>query len=436
MSEVNTDGDLLRQFTEQQDENAFEQLVKRHGPMVLGVARSVLRDAHGAHDVAQAAFLVLVRKAWSLRTDRELGPWLHRVTWRLSIDEYRRRVSRRRREEEAEMMASDADPADLSVLHEELGELPERYRAPLVLCYLEDREVGLAAQQLGINEPALRKRLERGRAMLRRRLVRRGISTGVVGSLVAAAGASGSTLAALPAGFASTTAHAAGSMVMGLSSGAVSVPVQNLVHGALRSMMMTQLKTVVAVAAVTLAAAGGAYVVAQQGAPSPANAKPQRSTTIRMVDLVSVQRDGGQLVGRWIGDVPPGEMGVFETDAPPLTWKLARGLGEHGFYLRGTNEAQEDGEGLCDVRFRADGEAVFWLMAIYGSGSDLHIVEYIQAPKNTYPYRAILRFAGKEPIFMDLGEESLQNVPDDENGRRFMAELTKLLGQLSRFSTP
>ena len=75
-------------------------------------------------------------------------------------------------------------------------------------------------------------------------------------------------------------------------------------------------------------------------------------------------------------------------------------------------------------------------MAIYGSGSDLHIVEYIQNPKNTYPCRAILRFAGKEPIFMDLGEERLLNVPDDENGGRFMAELTELLEQLSWFSAP
>jgi hypothetical protein len=201
-------------------------------------------------------------------------------------------------------------------------------------------------------------------------------------------------------------------------------------------MMMTQVKTVVAVAAVTLAAAGSAYVVAQQVQPKSAAAKPATSATLRMADLIAVQRDGGQLVGRWIGDVPPGEMGVFQTDAPRMIWKLARGLGERGFYLRGTNEAQKDGEGLCDVRFRADGEALFWLMAIYGSGSDLHIVEYIQNPKNTYPYRACLRFAGKEPIFMDLGEERLQNLPDDEDGRRFMAELTKLLGQLSRFSAP
>ena len=153
-----------------------------------------------------------------------------------------------------------------------------------------------------------------------------------------------------------------------------------------------------------------------------------------MTDLLSVEKSGGKLVGHWTGEVPPGEMGTFETDVPALTWR-ATGTAD-AFRLNGTNKAEKDGDGLYDVRIRADGEDQFWLMAIYGSKSDVSIVEYIRNPNNKYSHRAILRPKGEKPVIMDLGDGGLEDIPADEHGERFAAELTKPLEQLSGFTGP
>src|SRR5262249_15071907 len=155
------------------DEAAFAALVHRHGAMVLGACRRVVRNPHDAEDACQATFLILAHKAASIRKRDALGSWLHGVACRVARD-LRAKLARRA----AQPLAPGDDVARpdgsdsltwaevRQALDEELRGLPEHYRAALVLCYLEGRSRDEAALQLGWSLPALRGRLERGRAML------------------------------------------------------------------------------------------------------------------------------------------------------------------------------------------------------------------------------------------------------------------------------
>src|SRR5216683_2245517 len=139
-----SDGQLLDRFVTARDEEAFATLVRRHGPMVLGVCRRLLEDAHEAEDALQATFLVLIRKARWIGRPESLGPWLHGVAFRCAA-QARHAAQRRAREREATAMpysnpTVEAAWRDLrEVLDEELGRLSQKYRAPLVLVYLEGK---------------------------------------------------------------------------------------------------------------------------------------------------------------------------------------------------------------------------------------------------------------------------------------------------------
>jgi RNA polymerase sigma factor (sigma-70 family) len=176
------DHELLERYIDQGDEAAFAAVVQRHGPMVLGVCRRVLHDAQEAEDACQATFLVLVRRAASIRRREALASWLYGVAYRVA----RSARARSRRVGPADL-APTADPqsdpaADLTwremrtALDAELSRLPDKYRQPLVLCYLEGKTRDEAAHELGWTAGALKGRLERGRALLRSRLTRRGLT--------------------------------------------------------------------------------------------------------------------------------------------------------------------------------------------------------------------------------------------------------------------
>ncbi len=181
-----SDAALLDRFVRRRDEDAFAALVARHGPLVLGVCRRVLGDAHEAEDVFQATFLVLARKAASLRRPDALAAWLYGTARHLAMKWRRAGTRRRQREALAPRSSHGSDPADpldritarelLLVLDEELHRLPEVYRLPLILCGLEGRPQKEAARLLGWTEASLRGRLERGRARLQSRLARRGFA--------------------------------------------------------------------------------------------------------------------------------------------------------------------------------------------------------------------------------------------------------------------
>ncbi len=177
------DRELVERFTTQRDEDAFAALVRRHGPMVLRVCQRVLHDAHAAEDTFQAVFLVLSRKAASLRRADSVGCWLHGVAYRLALKARTQLVRQRRHEGRAAIEKHIEDPlAELTVreaqaiVDEELARLPEKYRAPLILCCLEGRTRDETARHLGWSAKLVKSRLEQGRERLRSRLSRRGLT--------------------------------------------------------------------------------------------------------------------------------------------------------------------------------------------------------------------------------------------------------------------
>ena len=159
---------LLDRFVDQWDQAAFGDLVRRHGPMVLGVCRRIIGDPHAAEDAFQATFLLLVRKAGLVRKRGSVGPWLYGVARRVAL-EARGAASRRRvpapldpevaRVDDHEGLERDELHA---ALHEELGRLPEKYRAPIVLCYIEGLPHEAVARQLGWPLGTVRTRIARG----------------------------------------------------------------------------------------------------------------------------------------------------------------------------------------------------------------------------------------------------------------------------------
>jgi RNA polymerase sigma factor (sigma-70 family) len=175
------DAVLLNRFVEANDREAFELLIARHGPMVLGTARRFVNDSHDAEDVFQAAFLSLARLAKTIRQGRALPAWLHKTTCRIAAKVRKNRVSGSK--EPPPEPCEKIDPAAQlawqevrQALDEELQRLPERLRSPLLLCYLSGLTRDEAAKQLGWSLGTLKRRLEEGRKALRIRLERRGIA--------------------------------------------------------------------------------------------------------------------------------------------------------------------------------------------------------------------------------------------------------------------
>jgi RNA polymerase sigma factor (sigma-70 family) len=272
-----TDGCLLRRFAVQRDGDAFAALLRRHGPMVLGVCRRVLDDPDEVEDVFQAAFLVLVRKAGSIRKEASVGSWLYGVAARLA--RRARADAARRRTHERQVVTPAITDDGLSavvwrdlrpVLDEELSRLPEKYRAPLVLCYLEGQTHEEAARQLGCPSGTVCGRLARARDLLRGRLTRRGLalSAGLLGTLLAESAAR----AAVPAALSASTARLA-ALFAAESALAISARVAALADGALRAMAVGRLKAAAAVLLVLGLLTTGAGLFARQALtepPSPA----------------------------------------------------------------------------------------------------------------------------------------------------------------------
>jgi RNA polymerase sigma factor (sigma-70 family) len=171
---------LLERFVRENDQDAFRTLINRHGPMVLAVCRSVLGESHDIEDAFQTTFLALVQNARAIRSSDSLGPWLHRVALRVSrralvTQAQRRNRERRHARSEAEPPRDHIELINRPILHEELNRLPDRYRLPLILCYLEGKTNEQAAAQLDWPVGTVKGRLWRARSELRDRLSRRGL---------------------------------------------------------------------------------------------------------------------------------------------------------------------------------------------------------------------------------------------------------------------
>jgi RNA polymerase sigma factor (sigma-70 family) len=243
-----TDGELLDYFVSRRGdavEAAFGALIRRHGPMVLGVCRGVLGDRPETEDAFHATFLVLVHRACSVRERDSLGRWLHGVARRIAVraktQALRRRAHHQRFAETAPAWERPGvDSSDeVAILREEVERLPARFRAPVVLCYLEGLSYEGAARSLGVSEGTIRGRLARGRRLLRSRLERRGVTASAVLMALGARQAR-----ALPSALLESTGRAAMRVAAGESaSGVVSASAASLLRGAIQSMNLSRWKT-------------------------------------------------------------------------------------------------------------------------------------------------------------------------------------------------
>ncbi|HEY7156720.1 MAG TPA: sigma-70 family RNA polymerase sigma factor [Gemmataceae bacterium] len=282
-----SDADLLECFVSRRDEAAFAALVRRHGPMVFGVCRRMLRHAQDAEDAFQATFLVLVRKAADIGRRELLGNWLYGVAARVAA---RARVAAARRqtreaadmERIAEATRSPAEsPEFAEAIEEEVQRLPTKYRRAVVLCYLEGRTNEEAAGELRWPVGTVKGRLARAREMLRKRLTRRGLvlSTGAI-----AAALSPEALAVtLPPALIHSTLQAAASFAAGNAAavGLVSAQAAELMKGVLHTMFVTKMKTLAALVLALAVVVGGSGGFAYHLLATEADAKKTDAENIQ-----------------------------------------------------------------------------------------------------------------------------------------------------------
>ena len=254
-----TDGQLLGRYVARRDDDAFEALVRRHGPMVLAVCRRVLRHAQDAEDAFQATFLILAKRAAAVAGRAAVGGWLHTVAYHAALAARASGLRRKARERQVEDMPHPvAPPKDdqrelLELLDRELARLPEKYRLPVVLCELEGRSRREAARELGLPEGTLSSRLAAARKTLAARLSRYGAA--VTAAALTGLLAPGARAARVPGALAVSTIRAAG--------GVVPAGVAALAQGVMKAMLLTKLKgglwALLVAAAVGVSAAGWAF---------------------------------------------------------------------------------------------------------------------------------------------------------------------------------
>jgi RNA polymerase sigma factor (sigma-70 family) len=252
-----SDAELLERFRGRREETAFALLLQRHGPMVLGVCGRILGNLHDAEDAFQATFLVLARNAPAVRQSQSLASWLYGVAQRVATKARKQAASRRRREQQVAAMAPTEAIDEPTwqelrpILDEELAALPERYRAPLVLRYLQDKTCEQVAQELGVARATVSGRLKRGLQLLRHRFAERGLE--LTAALLAVVLGQKAT-ATVPALLTLTTVRSATLLVSGPApaTGLVSARALGLAQGVTMSPTLNKAK----IAALLLLLAG------------------------------------------------------------------------------------------------------------------------------------------------------------------------------------
>ncbi len=276
-----SDGQLLEAFLARRDETAFEALVRRHGPMVLGVCRRLLPNLQDAEDAFQAAFLVLVRKAASIRPRDLVGNWLYGVAYRTALEARSVLARRRTREKQVSALPEPTAPQpefapDLRpLLDQELSRLPDKYRVPVVLCDLEGRSRKEVAKALRLPEGTLSSRLATARRLLAQRLSRYGLGVSAAGLAVILTQQAAAM--PVPASLLAATTHAATLFAAGTTAaaGAISSHVVLLTNGVLKTMFLTKLKTVTAVFALMAVLGGGIGLLGSDPQAAPTAQKKQ-----------------------------------------------------------------------------------------------------------------------------------------------------------------
>jgi RNA polymerase sigma factor (sigma-70 family) len=349
------DAQLLECFTHEHAEAAFAALVRRHGPMVWSVSRRVLPHVQDIEDVFQATFLLLARRAASIRKTESVGSWLHGVAHRLALKlrvQHTRRLSREKRA--TDMRQSRAsDQASLSevqaALDSALEKLPEKYRAALVLCYLEGMSQEEAARHLDCPLSTLRTRVARGRKLLRDRLAAQGLtlsSAGLATLLIASAAP-----AVAPAGHVKAAVEAALPFAAGQPAAALcSKQAAGLVEGGLRTMFLSKVDTARALLLVLGLAVTGAGVLAHQ------------ALAAREQPVVGQQSSGkGQQPAAATGTEVPKQPAGDKSDRSDLSGRV---LGPDGDAVHGARVVLWPGAGKAPIaRTTTDPEGRFHLRA-------------------------------------------------------------------------
>jgi RNA polymerase sigma-70 factor (ECF subfamily) len=328
-----TDGQLLERFLTGREEAAFEVLVRRHGPMVLGVCRRILSNAHDAEDAFQAAFLVLIRKGPSLQPRQTLGNWLYGVAYHTALKARAARWKRRAKERQTAAMnrphpAREEIAGDLlPLLDQELNHLPDKYREAVVLCELEGKTREEAARQLDLPVGTLSGRLTTARRMLARRLTRRGVT--LASAALATALVPSVVSASVPPALLGSTLKAAAAVAAGQAAiSAVSTEVAALTHGMLKSMLLAKLKLSATLLMTVLVLGGGASVWSYRAFAAPAEEarqdEPEQPGASKITKVAApIPSDKERLQGVWI---PIGSMvhGKKKDPADPKLqmWKL------------------------------------------------------------------------------------------------------------------
>ncbi len=296
-----SDAQLLHAYTATGDQEAFAALVKRHGPMVLGICSRLLRNASDAEDAFQATFLVLVRKARRIMRPKLLANWLYGVARRTAMRARAKAARRAHHETEAAMRdpeSAGTDPAVASlwsdlrpILDEEIAHLPERFRVPVILCYLEGRTNEEAAKIIGCPKGTVLSRLHLARERLRKRLMRRGIAPPA--ALLTATLTSSALRAAVSPALVQTSVSAALAFAAGAPP--VSLAAATLAKGVIANMFWTKILHV-AILASGLTLVGGAGMAAwalandpDERSPGPDAAKVAQAET-RTSSAAAVQK--------------------------------------------------------------------------------------------------------------------------------------------------
>jgi RNA polymerase sigma factor (sigma-70 family) len=370
-----SDAQLLDRFVSRRDEAAeaaFEELVIRHGPMVLTVCRSVLHDAHDAEDAFQAAFLVLANRARTIRRSGSIASWLFGVAQRVAIRGKRTLARRRRRDQLVAERTSESNlPAendpDWEILHDEIEGLPERLRAPIVLCYMQGLTYDAAAERLGLSGVAIRGRLARARERLRRQLNRRGVTV-PAGLLVA--GAASHVEAVIPVALIQGTVRIA----LGFMAGNTAAV---LARGVLNSMLLNQVRIAAVLLCIGIGTGYGAWrvfgsthekgrgnsrqnIAKTQGSEPAVATEPQTtrpSVAYRLTGSVRVEGTGEPVQGGrftvFLGDVTgssnpdrsrtvtSGADGQFLVDLPPGQARAWTFQAPAGYWAPGNSKSGE-----------------------------------------------------------------------------------------------
>jgi RNA polymerase sigma factor (sigma-70 family) len=349
-----SDGQLLDRFTTGPSESiepAFQALVERHGPMVLRVCRRVLDDPNDADGAFQATFLVLLRRARSVRNRGSVASWLHGVAMRIAA---RARVesARRRRIEARGVRPSvgsdnDTDRQDSeSLIHEELHRLPEKYRAPIVLCYLEGLTHEGAADQLGWPVGTVRGRLSRARDLLRTRLTRRGVTA--TAALAAVESLTQPARAAVPAVLRDATIQSVVQVATGRAIASVaSAHVAIWVEGTSRIVALSSWKMAAGLLLLIGTLGTGLGLVIGGSAPSPQ--QPQIEPTPPPTAREANRREMLQLKGTWASMQRIENRMIGGVPQPPKPYKLIWSIDRDTITATG-----EDGFAEHTYRFTVD----------------------------------------------------------------------------------